>query len=555
MRTLGIVLAAAGLCLLAPGPAPLGAQVKQTKETFGKLLGGKKDKDDNAKAAEKEETIEETYQQIKEFAVGLYNKPGSEFKELVDKQYREVMREHAQTAFETNQSAHSEVKYIMEDRFRVFSGLYDNLLVQDLVNRIGQSVVPKNSDRLFAFKLKASPIPSAETLSTGTIYVSTGLVAMLDNKAQLAYVLAHEGAHVYKEHWKTRIMLQAAAEEYAKERQQNAEHIRQRVALWGGLIGAGIGGIAGRSATGVAEGAVIGGVAGFAVGSALGPKPPVIVDWNAKEEDEADDLAFQWVKAANLSPKEIPGVYVALKGAGAQDNRTTLGFLGSPERVLQRAKRVADLLAQEEKDPGFAKKQWITSDPDFDLLLAEVQRDNGVLAYEYDMLQMARDNLGKSVKVKDKDPTALYFYGKILQLTAKTDAERSDAQKYFRLAADNDRRNQNFGAYLHRATALLNPQATETDKQQAVAFLKQYLDDYYRSRIQERETVNYPPHLETIYDYLGRLGEYNYVVDGSKAKLTYAAQETDSPGAATTAAAAGPAARPAAAPVKKTGAK
>jgi predicted Zn-dependent protease len=538
MKMPGFVLAAIGVCILTGDPPHLAAQVKQTKEAVGKIFG-KRDKDESKSAAEKEETLEETYQQVKEFAIGLYNKPGSEFKESVDKQYRDVMREHAQIAFDNNQSAHSEIKYIMEDRFRVFSGLYDNLLVQDLVNRIGQSVVPKNSDRLFAFKLKANPIPSAETLSTGTIYISTGLVAMLDNKAQLAYVLAHEGAHVYKEHWKTRIMLQAGAEEYAKERQQNADRIRQRVALWGGLLGAGIGGLAGRSATGVVEGGVLGGVAGLIVGSALGPKAPLVVDWNAKEEDEADDLAFQWVKAANLNPKEIPGVYVALKGAGAQDNRTTLGFLGDPERVLQRAKRVADMLAQEAKDPAFAKKQWITSDPDFDMLLAEVQRDNGVLAYEYDMLQMARDNLGKAVKVKDKDPTALYFYAKIVQLTAKTDAERSEAQRYFRLAGENDGRNQNFGTSLHRAAALLNPQATEAEKQQAVAFLKQYLDDYYRSKTQEKETVNYPPHLETIYDYLGRLGEYNYVVDGSKVKLTYASQGTEA----------------GATPIKKAGAK
>jgi predicted Zn-dependent protease len=513
---------------LAAGPVQLAAQVKQTKDAVGKVFG-KKDKDDAKASADKEETLEETYQQMKEFAVGLYNKPGSEFKELVDQQYRDLMRDHALRAYDINQSAHSEIKYVMEDRFRVFSGLYDNLLVQDLVNRIGQSVVPKNTDRLFAFKLRADPIPSAETLSTGTIYVSTGLVAMLDNKAQLAYVLAHEGAHVFREHWKTRIMLQAAADEYAKERQQNAEHVRQRAALIGGLIGAGIGGVAGRSAAAAVGGGVLGAGTGLAVGALIGPKPPLVVDWNAKEEDEADDLAFQWLKAANLSPKEIPAVYVALQNAGARDNRSTLGFLGEPQRVAERAKRAANMLAQEEKDPAFAKKQWITSDPDFDTLLAEVQRDNGVLAYEYDMLQMSRDNLSKAVKVKDKDPTALYFYAKIVQLTAKTDQERSEAQTYFRLAAENDRRNQNFGAYLHRAAAMLNPQASEADKQQAAAFFKQYLDDYRKSKIQEKETVNYPPHLETIYDYLSRLGEYNYTVAGGDARLTYAGQETEAP--------------------------
>jgi len=50
------------------------------------------------------------------------------------------------------------------------------------------------------FKLLLDPIPKAEALSTGTILISTGMVSMLDNEAQLAYVLGHEIAHVERNH-------------------------------------------------------------------------------------------------------------------------------------------------------------------------------------------------------------------------------------------------------------------------------------------------------------------------------------------------------------------
>ena len=168
----------------------------------------------------------EFYENLKNFAEGLYKqKERPDFRAKVDQHYEALLREHAKRAFEVNTSQHSEIKIILEDRFRYFTGLYDNLMMQDLVNRIGQDVGPKWSEKLYTFKLLANPVPSAEALATGTIYISTGLVASLDNKAQLAYVLAHESAHVAKDHWKTRIMIDAAKEEYARMKEENREQI------------------------------------------------------------------------------------------------------------------------------------------------------------------------------------------------------------------------------------------------------------------------------------------------------------------------------------------
>jgi hypothetical protein len=190
--------------------------------------------------------------------------------------------------------------------------------------------------------------------------------------------------------------------------------------------------------------------------------------------------------------------------------------LGRSNRVRERAKKVDDLIALEKAKPDFANRVFQASDPDFDILMAEVKRDNGVLAFEYDMLDLAKDNLAKAVAVKTTDPTALYFYAKILKETARTDEDRATADKYFRLAAANDSRNLNYGAQLHRAVALLKPDATNAEKREAVGLLKSYLEDYYLSSVQDTQHTSYPPHLETIYDYMSRLGEFQYVLDGKK---------------------------------------
>ena len=81
-----------------------------------------------------------------------------------------------------------------------YGQLYNNPMLQRYINAIGQRLVPKDSPNIYSFKLLLDPIPKAEALSTGTILVSTGMVSMLDNEAQLAYVLGHEIAHVEKNH-------------------------------------------------------------------------------------------------------------------------------------------------------------------------------------------------------------------------------------------------------------------------------------------------------------------------------------------------------------------
>ena len=161
---------------------------------------GAQDKRDDAKLREREKAKAEKearrYEKLKSFAVNLYQ-TDPDFREEVDDHFDEVQREHSIKAFGNNVAPPARPTVVHDgDRLRLQTGLYDNKLVADYINHVGQRLVPPDSEKLFAFRLVAAPIPFAETLSTGTIYVSTGLVSLLDNEAQLSYVLAHEMAHV-----------------------------------------------------------------------------------------------------------------------------------------------------------------------------------------------------------------------------------------------------------------------------------------------------------------------------------------------------------------------
>lgn len=460
-----------------------------------------REKEAEDKAAEQQES----YYKLVEYADGLYRDDKSPFRVEVDKQYRDLMRAHGDRAYRVNLSATSEIKFIMEDRFRIYSGLYDNLLIQDVVNTLGQKVAPTPSPHLFAFKLIADPIPYAEALSTGTIYISTGLVALLENEAQLAYVLAHEAAHVHRNHWFHRVQLGAAQPYYDAEKGsavgQTRDNIIKRIPpTMGAVFGFG------RKGGAVAQALTVGTAYATAAVLKATEVGRLNVDWVKEEEDEADQVAFNAMLDANYNVNQITKLYVRLADVARLDERSTLGFMGNPQRVSERHENTKLLLqTNQEKMKGMVLKG---DGGEFKTLMAELKRDNGILAYHYDMLQVARENLQEAVDARDTDPGALYYYAKVLKLVGKDDSERAEASEYFVKAIKQDRRNENFGAHLHHATALLaSPDPGR--KKQASGALKAYIDRYGCAMSSNRLAggKDLPPHMDTIYDYLNVLGE------------------------------------------------
>ena len=124
-------------------------------------LGLSKDKKDEAKVkeeqAKKTEKAARTYDKLKEFSETLYAND-LDFREDVDKHYDQVQQEHSKEAFDNNIAPPARPTTVHDgDRLRLQTGLYDNKLVADYVNRIGQQLVPEDAEKLFAFSVTVSP--------------------------------------------------------------------------------------------------------------------------------------------------------------------------------------------------------------------------------------------------------------------------------------------------------------------------------------------------------------------------------------------------------------
>jgi hypothetical protein len=539
---------------------------------FGPSADSGQKSDDQKKNKKEEKEKEKTakhereYTKIKEYSKNEYeNDPV--FRSAVEEAYRQKQREHSEYAYFMNTHDAKDVRVMNNgDKLKVDDTLYDNPLVQDYVNRVGHSLVPVASGHLYAFKVTLNPIPEARSLSTGTVYVSSGLISIVDNEAQLAYVLGHEIAHVEKGHWHDDVLIEHGMHKYNEKQEQKRNLITGIGTVVTGPMARMVGGSAMDALT-----------ASIFVENGLPTLlkmaiPNAVFTWDKGQEDEADQLALTYMLNRKYDPREVPKFYANLQRTSQRDSRASLGFMADSTRMLERvqqvdaqlgglgktmlstgelhigaselgsalqAKRSRDDLAASSgpavgnqpdqgkqldalsgADRGLATVQKeisgklaanidalldageiIGTTGEFQSVMAELKRDNGVRAFYYDMFRTARDNLEESLSIRNNDPEAHFYYAKVLKLTARTLAEKRQALEEFVTAINLDKRQVLPEARLHRALATIDSK-DQSQKDQILADLKEYVALYQREH-----GGSLPPNMDVLYDYMQDAGD------------------------------------------------
>ena len=199
-----------------------------------------------------------------------------------------------------------------------------------LVQRVGRAVAAQsgiaNAPSEFSFKLLNSPVENAFAIPGGYVYVTRALLGLMNNEAELAFVLAHETGHVAARHSDAR----------AKVTQRNVLLGTLGQAVLGGLLGNGslgqIGQKLGQS-----------GIQRLVVGN--------VMSHSRKDEFEADDLGTVYMARAGYGTGAAATVLASLAAETdlerreSGSTRTTPGWaLSHPEpaarvaRLLQRAR-------------------------------------------------------------------------------------------------------------------------------------------------------------------------------------------------------------------------
>jgi Peptidase family M48. len=389
-----------------------------------------------------------------------------------------------------------------------FGALYDNPIVVRYVNGLGQRLVPKDSPNTFAFRVILDPEPRAETISTGTVYISTGMIAMLDNEAQLSYVLGHEIAHVERNHFYNTLRNSIVEEVFWQQKEESAQKKRALFALGTTVAGAFIGRAAG-GYNGTVLGAGIGLAGGVGASYYIFRNKFVPTNWTSVYEDEADEQALKFMLDQNYDAREVPKLYASLERAVSADARLGLGFIGNPSRVKQRTGKVQALLGDKykadiEKRLKDAGLTGMTGD--YNLIISALKRDNGIVALDYDLFAEARYNLEEAVSQRSNDALAHYYLGKVLALTGRSAEDKQQAVKYFQTAIKLDSQRLAFAdPHLDYALYLINQQ--NSSQQDILNELKTFVLLYQREH-----TGHLPPNMHILYDYFMLAGDSSYYV-------------------------------------------
>jgi len=297
-------------------------------------------------------------------------------------------------------------------------GSFNDPVLADYITAVGQRLIPHTHrpNLPYRFILVNAPSPAATALPGGTLILSRGLIAQLQNEAQLAALLAHNLAHINARDPNTRLPLRPAPSDASSS-------------LWDGLV----------SATGV---------------------PPAIQYTHAQER-LADAATLAYLLAAGYDPREFLTLLELLDVLG--DTPWNTAHPNSPERLADLRARLASL---PDDAPDFL------GEPEFRqaTLLLRSQR-NALLTLSQAKTALLRDkNPRRAITLAEQALRLLpndYAGNLILANALNAAGQVSEARYYARLAtslqpdapaafltlAQSDITDQNYSAALSRLDA------------------------------------------------------------------------------------------------------
>jgi len=204
-------------------------------------------------------------------------------------------------------------------------GLYDDAGLTAYVDRIGQQVVAESHLRRpdteaevretpVVFRVLDSPVVNAFALPGGYIYVTRGLVAHVQNEAQMAVVLGHEVGHVAARHASKRAL------------QQQLGQI--------GLIGTAIGG----ELLGLPGGQIL--QAGGTVAQLM------FLSYGRDDERESDELGVEYSALNGYASAEAAHFFQTLKRISDSAGQEIPSFLSSHPDPGEREQTITRLAAE-----------------------------------------------------------------------------------------------------------------------------------------------------------------------------------------------------------------
>ncbi|WP_420636209.1 M48 family metalloprotease [Candidatus Palauibacter sp.] len=351
----------------------------------------------------------------------------------------------------------------------------------------------------FSFRIVQDIYPNASALPDGRIYLTTGMLAHVENEAQLAMVLGHEIGHVTEEH---------ALESLRRQRSG-----QRRNKIIGATAGAALGGLLGGK-----KGGGAGAVQGAAAGTAAGVLVAAVINsvirsrYSREQEKAADRIGADLALKRGFDPEQAARFWEMQHerfGRRSLSTRIEHSLFGSHPRDRVRAEGVRELLAGDLKaaiDERRAGDGLSTGTPRFGSVISGLMRDTGaVMAERSDRHDLAIGLLEKARKHRPNDPRLLWALGRTYRMVARSEEKRAEADSLLAMAAAQDKRR--IYPAIHRDIAYAVASQSE-DYASAAGHLRKYVLGHIgvHGRL--------PSDIDDAYDKLVLFGDNEWVPPG-----------------------------------------
>lgn len=298
---------------------------------------------------------------------------------------------------------------------------YEDPLLEEYLAKIGDKLLPDNVRNAggpgLKFGVMRDPTLNAFAMPNGRIYVHTGLLARLDNEAQLATILSHEMTHVDHRH----------ALRFTRD-VQNKQILYTVLSVAASI---GVGAAAGsRARSGDPIGAaVLSQTANAVLG--LGLQLAALASINGYGRDlerEADREGMARLVRAGYDPKEAPKVFKLLRDESKDRGALETFFFGSHPQLQERIDTTTELLHTTYASTASASNA-VKNTEEFDLRMRTVIRENAALDIRAGRFALAQKQLDRVVALTPRDPVAQMYYGDLHRLQsqrAKSPANKAD---------------------------------------------------------------------------------------------------------------------------------
>jgi predicted Zn-dependent protease len=291
-------------------------------------------------------------------------------------------------AFESDEKILWKQSGEMEESFRKNGLLFEDAALDAYLDGVAAKLAPRDIGGRVSFRIRVlkNPHLNAFALPNGAVFVHTGILARMENEAQLATLLAHEMTHTTHRH---------AVKRYRDVKNKSA-WLATTVAIGGDL------------------GILLGGLGTMAS----------VTGYSRELESEADLEGLKLVVAAGYDPREAPKLFDHMKKEIEEEKIKEPFFFGTHPRLKERIENFESYLQAQYAGVGGS-----TGVERFLGMAREAIYENARLDLRRGRFQAARREAGTYLSIRGEDARGHVLLGdSFLQEGGEGDLQKAIAE-------------------------------------------------------------------------------------------------------------------------------